>query len=308
MVLKLVESLVALLLMGIAGFIAVRSGLVKSEDSKVLSKLVVYLLTPCMLIHACEAEISADERQSFLFALVVSAILQVLMVLLAAFLRRPMHLDAVEETSMVYTNCGNLILPLIQMAYGDQMVYLAIPYQITFNVLLWTHCISRLCGQKKYSLKSVVCNPNIIAIAVGSVMIFCGLHLPEVADSAVGALGNMVGPGSMLVIGMVVAGSSLKTVFSMKRAYLVSLFRLIIFPLVCIGILYVIVHIAGLSLYTDAAEIVLLAAAAPAGSTIPQLSVVYGQDSLKAGAINILSTLLCVLTLPLMVMVFRSII
>lgn len=48
----LMEQIFELFLMILMGFIIVKAGIVKEEDSKVLSKIILYLIIPCVIINS----------------------------------------------------------------------------------------------------------------------------------------------------------------------------------------------------------------------------------------------------------------
>lgn len=52
----LMEQIFELFLMILMGFIIVKEGIVKEEDSKVLSKIVLYLIIPCVIINAFQVD------------------------------------------------------------------------------------------------------------------------------------------------------------------------------------------------------------------------------------------------------------
>ena len=118
----------------------------------------------------------------------------------------------------------------------------------------------------------------------------------------------MIGPASMFVTGMLFAGMNLKQIFANKRVYFISFLRLIAVPLLSL-ILLKFSHLASLS--ADGNQIMLivfLAVITPSASTVTQMCQVYGNDSRYASAINVVTTLFSIVTMPLMVMLFQMIV
>ena len=115
----------------------------------------------------------------------------------------------------------------------------------------------------------------------------------------------MVAASSMMLIGMIIADSDLKSVFTYKKAYIVSFFRLIVLPVICLLLLFASGYIQRNPSMRPVALIVAIGAAAPCAATIVQMVVVGGKDAMKASVYNVMSTILCVVTIPLMILLFQ---
>ena len=112
----------------------------------------------------------------------------------------------------------------------------------------------------------------------------------------------------MIVTGMLIAGMNLKEIFSRGRVYGIAFMRLIIIPLIALLIL----KISGLATWgqdsTKILLIVFLSVITPSASTVTQMCQVYGNDSQYASAINVITTIFAIITMPLMVLVFQTVI
>ena len=115
----------------------------------------------------------------------------------------------------------------------------------------------------------------------------------------------MVAAASMLLVGMIIAGSDLKSVFTYKKAYLISLLRLVVLPVICILLLYVSGFVQRHPDMRPVALVVVIGAGAPCGSSIVQMAVLGGKDAMKASIYNVMSTILCVVTIPMMIFLFQ---
>ena len=109
----------------------------------------------------------------------------------------------------------------------------------------------------------------------------------------------------MMVIGMLIASIQLSSVFKNVRAYMISFGRLILYPLITI---LVFCFSGILNLHPQASQILLvtlLAAAAPCAANVTQVSQLYHKDSLYASALNVMSVIFCVITMPFMVAIYQ---
>ena len=203
---------VLFLIMGL-GFLIVKLGIVETEDSRVLSMVTIYLVLPCVTIHAFQIEYSTKIRNGFLLAVVAAILIHVILFIVCGILRKLLNMDEVETASLIYSNAGNLILPLVTSILGEEWVIYASGFLCVQTIIVWTHGQSLMQGQRQVNWKKIVQNINLIAILVGLVFFLCNIHLPKILDSMTSSLAGMIGPISMVMIGMLLAGVDWKQVF-----------------------------------------------------------------------------------------------
>lgn len=304
----LMEQIVELFIMIFMGFAIVKAGIVKDEESKVLSKIVLYLVIPCVIVNAFQVDYTAQTVKGLMIAFVASVILQIILLIIVAVMGKVLSLNEVEVASVYYSNSGNLIVPIVTFILGKEWVLYGCVFMSVQLVFLWTHCKKIISRERSYDWKKIVLNINMISIAVGVVLFFTRIRLSEVIDNTIGAVGNMIGPASMIVTGMLFAGMNLKQIFANKRVYFVSFLRMLVVPLIAL-VLIKGSRLADLS--ADAPKImpiVFLAVITPSASTVTQMCQVYGNDSQYASAINVVTTLSAIITMPVMVLLFENVI
>lgn len=303
----LMEQITELFLMIFMGFLIVKTGLLKDDDSKVLSKIVLYLIIPCVIINAFQVDYTMDTVKGLLIALAASVMLQIILLIIISAFGKLLHLNEVEIASVYYSNSGNLIVPIVTFILGQEWVLYGCVFMSVQLVFLWTHCKKILSREPSYDWKKIILNINMISIFIGVILFFTRIRLPEIIGNTLSAVGSMIGPASMFVTGMLFAGMNLKQIFANKRVYFISFLRLIAVPLFSL-ILLKISHLASLS--ADGNKIMLivfLAVITPSASTVTQMCQVYGNDSRYTSAINVVTTLFSIITMPLMVMLFQMI-
>ena len=302
----LMEQIAELFIMIFMGVAIVKAGIVKDEESKVLSKIVLYLVIPCVIVNAFQVDYTAQTVKGLMIAFVASVILQIILLIIVAVMGKVLSLNEVEVASVYYSNSGNLIVPIVTFILGKEWVLYGCVFMSVQLVFLWTHCKKIISRERSYDWKKIVLNINMISIAVGVVLFFTRIRLPEVIDNTIGAVGNMIGPASMIVTGMLFAGMNLKQIFANKRVYFVSFLRMLVVPLIAL-VLIKGSRLANLS--ADAPKIMLivfLAVITPSASTVTQMCQVYGNDSQYASAINVVTTLSAIITMPVMVLLFGN--
>lgn len=292
------SKLISMMLIAAVGFAIVRTGVLSEKDKTQFSRLILYVLQPCQIVVAFQIDLTPERLQGFLAALVFSVAVHILYIAVATFLRKTGLLGVVDQLSLIYTNCGNLILPIVSMALGEEMVFYASAYILVYNVVFWTHGVSTIRGDRGAEWKKIVTNPNIIAIVIGVILLFTGIPVPDVLYTSLDMLGSMVGATCMLVIGMTLAGSSIQEVLGMRRAYLVAFLRLLVLPVMALLLLRVTGLLQNHPELVPVLRISLLAAAAPPASNVVQVAVLYNKEPVRASIYNLLGMMICVLTMP----------
>lgn len=277
--LLLMNQIIQLFIMIFMGFIIVKAKLLKAEDSKILSVIVLYLIIPCVIINAFQVDYTPQTVKGLLIALAGSVMTQVILLIVVSILGRVFHLNEVEVASIYYSNSGNLIVPIVTFILGKEWVLYGCVFMSVQLVFIWTHCKKIISRESTYDWRKIVLNINMISIAIGIVLFLTRIHLPAIINNTLSAIGSMIGPASMIVTGMLFAGMDFKQIFANKRVYFVSFFRLIIVPVIALFL----IKCSQLSKFSSNGNklmmIVFLAIITPSASTVTQMCQVYGNDS-----------------------------
>ena len=202
----LAEQIVELFLMILMGYVIVKLGLVTDDDSKILSKIVLYIVIPCVMINAFQIDYTPDKIQGMLLALVASVVLQVL-----------------------------LLIAVWMM--GKEWVVFGCVFMAVQLIFMWTHGKYIISSGDRIDWRKIVLNINMIAIFIGAVLFLLKIHLPEIVDGTLHAVGSTIGPVSMIVTGMLIAGMNLRDIFTNRRVYAVTFLRLLLVPVLALIIL-----------------------------------------------------------------------
>ncbi len=303
----LLQQILVMALYILFGYLGVKFQILRKDDSSRLASLVLFIISPALIFDAFQISFSFDKMIGFLLAVLASVLMHILFLTFTFFFGKLMPLNEIERTSLVYTNCGNLLVPLIGSILGKEYVLYCCAFMSVQTVMLWTHGAYILGGKEAVNPKKIITNPNLIAMILGLIFFFSGIRLPLIPATALERTGACIAPVSMFVIGILIASSDLTKVFTRKRSWLVCFLRLIVIPILTIFML----RITGIPyLLKDGPSVLyvsFLASAAPTAVNVTQLADIYGKDSQTAGAINIMSVFLCILTMPLMTAVYQKI-
>ena len=308
----LLKKTMTLLLMIFMGFLSVKSGKVKSSDSIVLSQLCFDWVIPLSLINSFLIEYTEETARDFRFACLAFLLAVPFYVCLTLLLRRPLHLNPSEQGSLMFTNSAGMTLPLAQSLLGNTGVLLCAPHMGLQNLLIFTLLPVIMGGADgretvRFDLKRIFLNRNILAIVTGLILFLSRFPLPSVLRDTISGVGGMLGPVSMFMIGMLMADVDFQELLARRELYLVCILRLIGYPLIAMGIILLSGITRRLPYTRDILLVLVMCISSPAATLVTQMATVYRgtEEAGTAGSLNVITTLLCVLTIPLMVFLYQ---
>lgn len=303
--LLLMQQICQLFLMIFFGFLLVRKKLLKSEDSKVISMIILYVASPCAILNSFMIEFTQDKFIGLGIAFLGAIFVHVIFIPLANLIARVTGFTPIEKATLIYSNSGNLIIPLVGAILGKEWVLYTSGYIVVQTILLWTHAKNLVCNEKTYDFKKIFFNINILAIITGICLFVFQIQLPDIIVGTMDTVGGMIGALAMIVIGMLIGDMNLIDIFREKRTYLIALMRLIVFPLIVV----VIFKFTGLThLTNDANQILLittLAASAPPAAMITQFAQLYNKHPGYASIMNVMGVMFSILTMPFIIMIYQ---
>lgn len=297
------QIFVLFLMMGM-GCAIVKSRFLKSDDSKILSTVCLYLVVPCMQIKAFQVHYTNTVRNGFLLALTAAVLIHILLFAITYAFKRPLHLTDEETGSILYSNAGNLIVPLVTAILGTSWVIYASAFMFVQGILLWSHGKAIMQRQKNFNLLQILGNINIAATLLGAALFFCRIKLTGIIANTISGVAAMIGPISMIAIGMILANVQWGKLFTNRRIYWIVALKMIVLPTIILLILkYTPLH----TLLPQGRMILLvslLAVIAPSGATIPQMAQLYSRNADYASSLNVITTLICIVAMPLLTLLY----
>ena len=173
---------------------------------------------------------------------------------------------------------------------------------VIFNLFSWTHGVMLMEG--KFSLKNLkegALSPMFIATCLAVVLFFARLEIPAVLLDSMNYVADMNTPLAMMVAGFSVAQADIGKMCRNLRLYYTSALKLLVFPLCTVLLLLL------FRLPSDVAMTTLIAAACPTATTCTMMAIRYKQNYTYASEIFAMSTVLSVVTIPLLVLIAESV-
>lgn len=203
----------------------------------------------------------------------------------------------IESFGAAFSNAGFMGIPLVSSVIGAEAVYYAAAFVAVLNILQWTYGVFLITGDKSdVSARKVLLNPVLLSFAIGVALFFLPVRLPAFFSDILGTISQMNAPIAMLTVGFYLAQVSLKELFSDKYGYAVCGVRLLVIPLLT-ALLLAFLPVGDATLKLT----VLILAAAPVGSNVAVYAQIYGGDYKRGVRGVVLSTLLCVATMPVVI-------
>jgi len=293
-----------LFLMMLVGFTLVKTGLVKSKDSLVLSKLSLYLLMPSVIIKSFNTKVTDDIVMGLILSFAVATLVHVILVLIDFLVKKTGKFTVVERASFMYSNAGILVIPIVAFALGEEWVIYTMGYIIVQIVFLWTHGIGLYSSQEKFDIKKILLNVNVISVLIGALIMISGFRLPNFAGDVFATFADMIGPVGMIISGMLAAEIDFKKMLKNKRVYMVLVVRLIVYPVIVLLLLKAVLLFIKIPNAHTVLLILYLSTLTPVAATITQFSQVHDIEVDYAVVINALTTVGCVITMPLFAAIF----
>ena len=287
------------------GYAVVKAGLMKSSESKSVSVILVYLVIPCVIIKAFQVDYTPDVQKGLFLAIAAAVAIHILFLLITIPLKKIFQMDVIEQATSIYSNAGILVIPLVQELLGQDYVIYSSAYIAVQLILLWTQGKNMLCEEEKLEWKKIFLNVNIISIIAGIVLFLFRIKLPAGVQDVLGMMNNMIGPLGMLLAGMAIAEVPLKSIFTKRRNYLSVVFRLLLYPVLGLFLMKAIQIVVNLENSSQILLTVYLACVTPACASVTSMAQLYDKDAAYASSLYVLTTLLSIVTMPVMVYLYE---
>lgn len=285
------------------GYFLYKKKLMGEETTRQLSNITISIINPIVIFNSYQTEFDSNMLRGLLCAMALALAAQVILIAAAHLaVRKGRDNGSTERFALAYSNCAFMGIPLVEAVFGSGGVFFLTAYITMFNIFMWTHgvCVmsSEKGGIKRFA--RILVSPSVLAIALGLAAFFTGLRLPRIIRLPMDYLGATNTPLAMLVSGATIAKAGLFGGFKQKRVYYVQAFKLVIIP-VLLAALFVPLRIFGIS--GTVINVILIAAAAPTASATIMFSYKYGHDAEYAAHHFTVSTILSILTIPLILLV-----
>lgn len=298
------QQVLVLFILIAVGFACGKKGILTDASSKKITDIVLYVVTPCVMISAFQR----DSSMELLGGILITALCAAAIIAATIFIAKLVFHDKNEsrkkvlQFSTVFSNCGFMSLPLQKAILGDDGWFYGSIFVAVFNVIVWTYGLVMMSGDKKQlSIKKLAFNPGIVGVIVALIIFVLGIKLPYIVSQPIDYLAALNTPLPMLVIGFYLSQADFKKAFTDAGAYLAMLVRLVVVPLLSMAVMWL--------LGVDKTIIIacVIASAAPTAATTTMFAAKYDRDVELSVSVVASTTLVSIITMPLVVALAESI-
>ncbi len=279
------------------GYAAYKINFITRPGLSQLSSLLVNILLPCLIIDSMQIPLTVEHMNEMEWIFVIEGIYYIIALITALIVVRFMA-GSIFETGVLkfmflFSNLGFMGYPIANAAFGENSYFYVTLINLPFSLVVFTIGIYLIKpGQNiRDSIKNLI-SPGLFASVLGLLFFFLEVNIPPPLSGAIELIGGTTTPLAMIVIGALLATLPVSYIVTDKRIFIVSLFRLIILPL----ILFIVIRSFVISPMLIAIPVLL--AAMPVAANAVLLAEEYGANSELASKGVFLSTFLSLFTIP----------
>ncbi len=295
------ERLGAIALILILGFFLGKFKLIGQKTNTELTNLLLTVFMPAALFTAFPSTYDASSANLFFSGLLAGFLVMLILIIVAKLIYHPKifkgDLSYESQFALIFNNATFLGYPIVSSTFGTGGILAYCGFIIAFNIALFSYGIWLF--ERKITpklIRSVIFNPNILAVLLGMVLFLLNLHLPSFMSDAIGYVGAATTPLSLICIGFMLSQANLLQVLKKWQLIFAAVIQLILGPVIAWGVLSL------LGFPSEVIQVCTLIQALPTATSLGLFAVKYGGNPAEASEFVTVSTILSVITMPLMIL------
>ena len=299
----IIDTMVKLSFAMLLGFVLFRTKIVNAETNKSISGMIINVTSPALVLYSVcgQNEINAETGKLVGFGVLLYLLMPLLAFGIVWLMRAQREKRGVYQLLLVFGNVSFIGFPIVQAIYGEQAIFYMNILNIPFTLLIFTYGIRILHDQNTTAGTAFnsreIFSPGLIAGVLSLLIYFFRIPIPDMAANALGFIGGMTTPLSMVVIGSIIAGFQFRELFSDAKLYVLSFIKLLLIPLIGFFVIRLVFQDKML------VGIITLSLAMPSGSLCAMVSQQYGNRSqADTAALGVfITTVFSMVTIPLVI-------
>ncbi|MCB2298428.1 AEC family transporter [Clostridium tagluense] len=296
---QLVNQVMVLFIVMMVGFYAKKKKFFNIIVDKGLSELLLNITLPFMIVTSFNIKYEATMVSNAQKILIYSFLIHIGLIFISKilFFKFPSNKQQVFRFVTIFCNVGFMGYPVLESIYGGVGVFYAAIFNIPFNLLVWTVGVMLYTGEKDFkSVRKAIANPAIIAVFIGIILFVFSIRLPLPIENSLKLVGSTTTPISMIIVGSMLAEMKFKNIFSDISIYYATVVRLLIVPM----LIYVVLKF--LKVDELLLNICVILQAMPAAVITAIIAEKHGGDSLLASQCVFITTMVSVITIPIVIL------
>jgi predicted permease len=306
----ILSQILILAIVVLIGVIAAKLNVLTIDSKDMLSKVIFNISLPLMLFTSFLKLVATPRLLANSFTVLSVSGFVIFFMLFAGWAATKIFNIKGREAAVfkAHSMFGNTIFlgfPLITALYGVEGLLYASMYQLVSTIIMWTAGVVILTrGDGRSWKKSIarVLNPNTIATLLGLLFFIFSIKLPALVVKPLSELGSANTWLSMLYIGAMLVLADVGGLLGKKSLYIISINRLIIVPAILISLFAVFAAISGIAQEKMVVSVIILEASMPCMASVVIMAKELGADDHLAVGNVFVSTIISILTLPMVLM------
>ncbi len=294
-------QMLALLIMIGVGCFATKTGMMDENTNNHISRLIVNIFNPLLVFSSAANSVGTIPLDTMLLVCLIAAGMFAFLILAGMILSPLFEKDRFQrkifQLMFVFSNLGFIGIPVVSSILGAQYVVYVTEFMMIYTVLFYTYGMALMDGKFTLSsLKAMLNSGTFFSVAALVVIIF-NINLPDFIKISATYLGNATSPLALMAVGFSLARADLRSIFGNLRLYLFSVVKLLALPLLMLPLLRLATNDPGLI------GVSMVMFGMPVGNMPLMLGTQKGIDCTNCSAAIILTTILCVITIPILMAV-----
>jgi malate permease and related proteins len=292
------DQIIVMFIIMILGIFMYKIKVIGDDTNKDLSNVLLVIINPLLLFSSYQTEYNSHLAKGLLlsFALSLLSVIVSMVISYIAISKKNNKDYLVERFSAIYSNCGFFGIPLINSLFGVEGLFYLTAYMTVFNIFIWSHGVSMMVGKLSIGeILKLVKSPAMIAIILGLCSFFLRIQMPNVIMQPIQAVTAMNTPLAMIIAGVAISKSNIIEMLKNRKIYFVSFIKLLLIPIVLIFI-FKPFNASDMVLTT-----IVILSACPTATMGTMFAIKYGRDYKYTSEIYAVSTLLSVVSIPIVV-------
>lgn len=288
-----------ILILILVGYGTVKKGMFTKESLGHITSFLLYIVTPCLIVSSF---LTADSGALDLWGLLLAILLPALSIVISIaisylfFRREPLERKRVLRFSLIFCNVGFMGIPLVEGIVGSAGVLYGSFFIAVFNIFCWTYGYVMM-GGGKIRLKALLLNPGVVGIVIGLPLYLLNIKLPSLVVEPVELISALNTPLAMIVVGGYIAQVKLSAFVSDAAVYKMAVLRLVVAPALFLALVLLIRPNDTLLMS------MVIQAATPVAANCVLFAVQYNSDAELASKSVAVTTVLSVVTIPLVAVI-----
>ena len=290
----------------VVGYVAGKLGYLGGDFDRQLSRLVINITCPALILSSAMTG-ELPDRQFILPLLLISTLTYIVLTAVAFFLPRYLTKHREDEGAigfaLMFGNVGFMGYPVVASIFGHEAVFYAAVLNVVNTFAVFTVGTVLITGKNevegnRFEKKVLYSTPMLAAYLTMLIVALRIDNIPQYISQPLTMLGNITVPAALLIIGSSMSQLSLRSLMGNSTVYMTTALRLAVLPLA----VYYLMTALGFSPFVVNINTVVIAMPVATYGTI--LCLKYEKDTTMITEVTFITTLLSMLTIPLLVTFF----